>query len=252
MAYLLSLACFALLTFISLPSSISFPSSFYFSSSTCFHFCFTFTINIAAKILSQNNSFLEEVDLSCPLFTSPYDDTPVIHLAKAIQYSKVRALFLSKLGITDRGAMFIADALSKNNTIYELDLSSNRISPTGVSHLVRGLKRRRMDCFISLDFNDLADQMVDEIDRAILEPLKEEEIRALQEDDGPEDDVEYVDEEGIGARLRAKLAKQGKKKSIPYVKVEYETEASTDKAVDPFLKYRSFLSARLINDNNEA
>ncbi len=87
----------------------------------------------------------------------------IIHIAKALPRVQLVGLSLAKNRITDLGAEWIADHLSKNSTISELDLSSNAITVTGVTMIARALQQRPCECIVILDGNPLTDQLLDEL-----------------------------------------------------------------------------------------
>jgi len=83
----------------------------------------------------------------------------------------------------DHGAQCIAEAMSKNNNITFLDVSSNRITTTGVAALAKALRLRLVGCIVALSCNLLRDQLTDEIDAA---------IAGGKHDDSPRNTVEYI------------------------------------------------------------
>jgi len=115
----------------------------------------------------RSNTALTELNLNSPLLTSVQEET-TIHLSTAIaENTALKRLSLARHGIRDHGAEWIADALKRNVAIQFLDLSSNRLTTTGVASLIVALQHRVVGCKVALACNFLRSQLQDDIDTAL-------------------------------------------------------------------------------------
>lgn len=55
----------------------------------------------------------------------------------------METLSLTNVGLTDRTAMNLADALEKNNTLRVVNVETNFISPTGIVRLIKSLLKTK-------------------------------------------------------------------------------------------------------------
>lgn len=55
----------------------------------------------------------------------------------------LETLSLTNVGLTDKHAYSLADALEKNNTLRVLNVETNFISPTGIVRLVKSLLKTK-------------------------------------------------------------------------------------------------------------
>jgi hypothetical protein len=109
-----------------------------------------------------NNTTLKSIDLSF----NQISDLGVWALTQMLlpsRYSSITILYLTKNGITDQGAKYLADILTTNQTLAELWLSNNQISNYGVKSLAQAMAtRNRTLKFLSLSMNPLiTDQCID-------------------------------------------------------------------------------------------
>lgn len=64
------------------------------------------------------------------------------------QNTHLETLSLANVGLTDRGAEKLAQALEKNNTVRVLNVETNLISPSGIVRLIKSfLKMKAMEEF---------------------------------------------------------------------------------------------------------
>lgn len=57
--------------------------------------------------------------------------------------SHLETLSLTNVGLTDRSAQNLADALEKNNTLRVVNVETNFISPTGIVRLIKSLLKTK-------------------------------------------------------------------------------------------------------------
>lgn len=55
----------------------------------------------------------------------------------------LETLSLTNVGLTDRSAQKLADALEKNNTLRVVNVETNFISPTGIVRLIKSLLKTK-------------------------------------------------------------------------------------------------------------
>ena len=181
-----------------------------------------------AQLLQRKRGQLERVTLDSPLVRSEGEDG-VIHLARALPQASLSSLSLAHHRITDHGAMWLADCLRRSQTLTDLNLQGNQITPTGVAHLARALRRRRVPCFVNLDGNPLTDQLLDEVDEALVDPPGE------------------PDPEVAAAEAAAGVGADGLDAAGAKFVVEFETGQPIDQElVDRFAHNRHYLMARLV------
>ena len=91
-----------------------------------------------SEALAQNTS-LEKLDIGCNKLIG---DEGIRHIAEALKQSKqLKELWISGCGMTDKGANYLARALSVNNTLKMLHMgvSSGQVTEKGCLELMQSL-----------------------------------------------------------------------------------------------------------------
>ena len=98
------------------------------------------TFTMLGKALAQNNS-ITSLNIDRPILFSCQEES-IYHLATGLKLNKsLNSLSIKNAGLRDHGCFLLCDNLMLNQTLTELDLSSNRLTEISGDHIHNLLKK---------------------------------------------------------------------------------------------------------------